>query len=188
MNQDEDNPTPWEPQPIPAEEFHKPDEWANINRAPHDQVSGVTYKRAMNIKGVLYAPLHAAPDMVDVWRGHGSAIVRWLFSEQAGTEEHLLEGATFAFLHDTTLAPGAVSGQRAYPDIGHILYVIAGQGILYHHPNAGSPVLARPLRPGDAALIQNGEYFNVANETTEALRLIIVGLKQQRKPSCPNES
>jgi len=188
MNQDEDNPTPWEPQPIPAEEFHKSDEWANINRAPHDQVSGVTYKRAMNIKDVLYTPLHAAPDMAEARQGHGPATVRWLFSEQAGTEEHLLKGATFVFLHDTSLAPGAASGQRAYLDIDHILYVIAGQGMLYHRPDTGSPILARPLRPGDAVLIQNGEYFNIANETTEALRLIVLGLKRQGKLLCQDES
>ena len=178
MNEDEDNATPWEPQPTPAEEFHKPDEWANINRAPHDQVSGVTYKRAMNIKRVQYDPLHPAPDMTDAWQGHGPAIVRWLFSEQAGTEEHLLEGTVFAFLHDTSLAPGAASGQCAHPDTDHILYVIVGQGMLHHRPDTGSPILARPLRPGDAVLIQSGEYYSITNEATEALRVIVLGLKR----------
>ena len=48
----DDREQPWEPSPIPAEDFHQDDDWVNINRAPHDEVSGVIYKRAANIKRV----------------------------------------------------------------------------------------------------------------------------------------
>ena len=106
--------TPWEPEPIDAETFHQ-GPWANINRAPYDQVSGVTFKRAPNIKRVRYSPADPAPEMPEPWQGSGDAVVHWLFSELPGTEEHLLEGATFAFLHDFTLAPGASTGQKANP-------------------------------------------------------------------------
>ncbi|MBN1875388.1 MAG: cupin domain-containing protein [Anaerolineae bacterium] len=173
----------WLPEPIPAEKFHKSDgcphpQWANINRAPYDQVSGVIYKRAMNIKLVQYAPAEPAPEMPEPWQGHGPTVVRWLFSEQPGTEEKLLAGATFEFLHDTSLAPGAATGQRAHPGVDEIVYVIAGQGMLYHCPTDGSPVLARPLRPGDAALIRGEELHSVANvmETGE-LRLLVLGVR-----------
>jgi quercetin dioxygenase-like cupin family protein len=176
MSKDQHKNEPWEPQPIAAEDFHQPGKNANINRAPHDQVSGLTYKRAMNIKRVQYEPLDPSPDMPELWQGHGSAVVRWLFSEQTGTVEHLLAGATFAFLHDIRFPPGASSGQQSHPGTDHILYVIDGQGMLYHRPSNGSPVLARPLRPGDAVLVRGSEYYSIANESEAELRLIVLGL------------
>lgn len=169
---------PWEPQPIAAEAFHK-EPWANINRAPYDRTAGVTYKRAANIKRVRYEPAEVAPEMPESWQGHGPAVVRWLFSEQPGTEEHLLEGATFAFLHDFTLPPGSATGQKRNPGLDKIYYVVDGQGMLYHRPTDGSPVVARPLRPGDAALIRGDEYHSIANESAEDdVRLIVLGLER----------
>lgn len=167
---------PWEPEPVDAETFHQ-EVWANINRAPYDQVSGVTFKRAANIKRVRYSPADPAPEMPEPWQGSGDAVVRWLFSELPGTEEHLLEGAAFAFLRDLTLAPGAASGQKAHPGLDRIYYVVSGAGMLYHRPTDGSPVVARPLRPGDAALVRGDEFHNVANETDADLRLLVLGLR-----------
>ncbi len=172
---------PWEPAPIPAETFHHPGQQANINRAPYDQVSGVIYKRAANIKRVQYTPADAAPEAPEPWQGHGATIVRWLFSEQAGTAEQLLRGAQFEFLHDTTISPGAATGQRAHAEVDEIFYVIAGNGTLYHRPHYGSPVIARPLRPGDAVLVRGGEYHNVANDGESGLRLLVLGLRR----TCP---
>ncbi|HOU12299.1 MAG TPA: cupin domain-containing protein [Anaerolineae bacterium] len=169
--------TPWEPEPVDAEVFHQ-DAWANINRAPYDQVSGVTYKRAPNTKRVRYTPADPAPEMPEPWQGSGDAIVRWLFSELPGTEERLLAGATFAFLHDLTLAPGAATGQKAHPGLLHLYYTVSGQGMLYHRPTDGSPVVARVLRPGDAALVRGDELHSIANETAADLRLLVVGLRE----------
>lgn len=177
MDENNQKETPWEPQPIAAEDFHRPGEKANINRAPYDQVSGVTYKRAMNIKRVHYEPLDPAADMPESFRGHGSAVVKWIFSERQGTAEQLLNDATFSFLHETRLPPDSSSGQQSHPGIDHIFYVIEGQGMLYHRPSDGSPVLARPLRSGGAALIRDSEYFSIANESEAELRLIVLGLK-----------
>ncbi len=169
----------WEAEPVPAEEFHTPDAWANINRAPYDEVSGLIYKRAASVKRVYYEPADPAPEMPEPWQGAGITIVRWLFSEQAGTEERLLQGTTFEFLHDTTLAPGASTGMQTHAGRDEIFYVIAGQGQLRHSSTPGSPVVARPLRPGDAVLVRGGEYHSVANlSTAEELRLIVLGLRK----------
>jgi mannose-6-phosphate isomerase-like protein (cupin superfamily) len=166
----------WEPEPVPAEVFHQDDQ-ANINRAPYDQAFGVTYKRAAHIKRVRYTPAEPAPEMPEPWQGSGDAVVRWLFSELSGTAEHLLEGATFAFLHDLILSPSASTGQKANPGLDKVYYVVSGTGRLYHRPTDGSPVIARVLRPGDAALVRGDEYHNVANEAdTGDLRMIILGL------------
>ena len=168
---------PWEPQPVSAEVFHQ-DAWANINRAPYDEVSGVIFKRAANIKRVRYEPVEIAPEMPEPWQGNGLAIVRWLFSEQSGTEEGLLNGADFAFLHDLALLPGSATGQKANPGVNKIYYVIGGQGILYHHPSYGAPMIARPLRPGDAVLVREDELHSLANETVDIeLRVVVVGLR-----------
>lgn len=167
---------PWEPEPVPAEVFHQGAQ-ANINRAPYDQAFGVTYKCAAHIKRVRYTPAEPAPEMPEPWQGSGDAVVRWLFSELPGTAEHLLEGATFAFLHDLTLPLGASTGQKANPGLDKIYYVVSGTGRLYHRPTDGSPVIARVLRPGDAALVRGDEVHNVANEGAEGdLRLIVLGL------------
>jgi mannose-6-phosphate isomerase-like protein (cupin superfamily) len=176
-----DSETPWEPEPIDAEAFHQ-DAQANINRAPYDQVFGMTFKRAAHSKRVRYSPAEPAPEMPEPWQGNGEAVVRWLFSESPGTAERLLEGATFAFLHDLTLPPGAATGQKAHPGLFYIYYVISGAGRLYHRPTDGSPVIARLLRPGDAALVRGDEVHNVANETESCdLRLIVLGLRGSKE-------
>jgi mannose-6-phosphate isomerase-like protein (cupin superfamily) len=175
--------TPWEPDPIPAESFHSAEGWANINRAPYDQVSGVLYKRAAVIKRVRYEPAAPAPEMPIPFQGNGAAVVRWLFSEQPGTEERLLEGRSFAFLHDLTLEPGAATGMQAQEAQDTLLYILEGEGRLHHCPSPGSPVITRVLRPGDAVLIRAGEQHRVANRSEEALlRLIVIGLTVQRCP------
>jgi mannose-6-phosphate isomerase-like protein (cupin superfamily) len=171
----DDHEQPWEPSPIPAEEFHQGDDGANINRAPYDEVSGVIYKRAANIKRVSYTPLHPAPDLSEPLEGNGEAVIRWLFSEQPGTEEGLLEGATFAYLQDVTLEPAASTGMTSQSE-ACILYVIEGRGQLHHRSDDGSPIVARPLRPGDAALIRAGEHHCVVNGSEERLRLFVLGL------------
>ena len=166
---------PWEPKPIPAEDFHQPEAWANINRAPHDQIAGVIYKRALNIKAVQYNKGQGAGGKEQ------AMVVRWLFSELSGTEENLLSDATFAFLHDVRVAPGGTSGEQSAEAEDRIYYVIAGAGMLYHRPTPGSPIVARPLRPGDACLIRAGEYHHLENKSEEAaLRLIVVGLNRSR--------
>ncbi len=173
----QDSETPWEPEPVDAAAFHQ-DAQPNINRAPYDQVFGVTFKRAAHSKRVRYNPAEPAPQMPEPWQGSGEAVVRWLFSELPGTAEHLLDGATFAFLHDLTLSPGAATGQKANPGLDKIYYVVSGMGRLYHRPTDGSPVIARVLRPGDAALVRGDELHSVANEAEDELRLIVLGLRR----------
>ncbi len=174
MSQDD---KPWEPKLIPAEVFHQSEGHVNINRAPHDKVSGVIYKRAMHIKRVQYEPLIPAPEMPDPWQGAGAAIVRWVFSEQPGTAENILKNRRLVFLHDTTLLPGSSTGMQSHTELDEVIYVLDGEGMLHHRPTDGSPVLARPLRPGDAALIYAGEYHSVANSDAGELRLIVLGLE-----------
>ncbi len=169
---------PWEPDPIPAEDFHREGEHANINRAPYDRIGGVVYKRAAHIVRVRYSPADPAPDMPDPWKGTGHTDVRWLFSEQDGSEEKLLVGRTFEFMHDTFLDPGASTGMRAHPDSDEVFYVISGTGQLYHRMNTGSPIVSRALRAGDAALVYAGEYHAIANIGHEPLHLIVIGLKR----------
>jgi mannose-6-phosphate isomerase-like protein (cupin superfamily) len=183
---------PYERAPIQAEDFHKPGTWSNINYAPYDidapylNAAGVIYKRATHIKRVRYTPLIPAPEMPEAWQGQGEAIVRWLFSEYgppsslSDTQEGLVKDQALVFVHDTTLMPGAFSGMQAHPDTDEILYVIAGGGMLYHRPDDGSPITARPLRPGDAVLIRGRQYHSIANAHNPAdapLRLMVIGLK-----------
>ncbi len=201
---------PYEPDPVPAEDFHGTGKWATINLAPYDidaphlNAAGVVYKRAAHSQRVRYTPLIPALEMPEPWRGRGEAIVRWLFSEcssvapqaQNRLREGLLEDRAFAFVHDTTIMPGASSGMEAHLDMDEILYVVAGEGMLYHRLTDGSPVIARPLRPGDAVLVRGGIYHSIANKAErvgspantnwpggegrpleEPLRLIVIGLK-----------
>jgi hypothetical protein len=170
---------PWEPVEIPASQFHLPDEWVNINRAPYDVISGVIYKQALNVKRVRYEPLDPVPDMPEPWQGCGAAVVRWLFSEQPGTEENLLSGAEFDTFLDIVLDPGASSGQMRHIGEARILYVISGEGLLYHRACVGCPVIARPLRVGDTVLIQDTEYYSIANHADETpFRLLLVGFRK----------
>ena len=168
---------PWESPAIPAEEFHRTDQWVNINRAPYDVISGVIYKPAAGIKHVRYAPLDGNADLPAPWQGTGTAVVRWLFSESAGTEENLLPQAEFLYLHEIVLEPGAAGGQNHHPDEICVLTIISGEGTLYHCACVGCPVVARPLRAGDCALIQPSEYYSISNvEGCAPLRFIRLGL------------
>lgn len=168
---------PWEPPAIPAEEFHSSDQWTNINRAPYDVISGVIFKPAVNIKRVRYAPLDGISDLPAPWQGTGAAVVRWLFSECAGTEENLLHQAEFLYLQDIVLDPGAAGGQNRHEDERCLHYILSGEGTLYHAACVGCPVVARPLRVGDSALIQPGEYYSISNvDGTVPLRFIRLGL------------
>jgi hypothetical protein len=169
---------PWQPPAIPAKEFHNQDQWVNINHAPYDVVSGVIYKPAGSIKSVRYEPLDEVKAVPTPWHGTGSAVVKWLFSELAGTEEKLLNHAEFLYLHDIVLGPGASSGQKRHTDNIGVIYIISGEGTLHHAACVGCPVVARPLRVGDAALIQAGEYYGISNVDSEtSLRFMRLGLK-----------
>jgi hypothetical protein len=168
---------PWEPEPISDGAFHAAEGWININRAPLDRTSGVVFKRAMAIKRVRYEPVDHAPEMPEPWRGRGAGVVRWLFSEAAGMDEGLLPRHTFRFMQELRLPPGAMTGHRAHTGIEALFYVIEGEGMVYHRPTPGSPILSRPLRPGDAMLVTGDELYSVANTHAEALlRLMVVGL------------
>lgn len=58
-----------------------------------------------------------------------------------------------------------------------ICYTLAGEGELQHRATPGSPIVVRPLRPGDVVLIQAGVSHRVQNKhADETLRLIILGL------------
>ena len=166
----------WTPEPIDAAAFHQPGR-ANINGAPYDRVAGVLYKRKAHIKRICYQPLDPAPDMPQDVQGEGSAVVRWLFSEWADTAEHLLEGRRFAFLQDVQLSPGARTGQRRTEGVDTILVVLSGEGQLWHRPQRGAPMIVRPLRPGDAALIEGTSYYSVVNvDAKRPLRFLRLGL------------
>lgn len=169
---------PWLPDPIPAERFSNGDGWANINRSPHDRVSGVVFKRAPAIKSVRCTPeLGAASMSVAGKPAQGEMVVRWLFSETPGTQEGLLSGRTFGHLQDLTLDPAAGTVHEAHPGLDTLLVVIEGRGMLRHRPTPGSPIIVRPLRPGDAALIAEAELFDVENVDAAApLRIILLGL------------
>jgi len=176
----------WAPAPVPEAKFWGEDGRANINRAPLDHVSGVIYKRSTSIKRVLQQPADPAahvpadtpPRGAAIPKvGHGEPVVRWLFSEQPGTDEGLLAGCSFLFLQELALAPESGTDHRDHPDRDTVLYVVAGCGVLYHRPSSGSPSVARPLRTGDAVLITAGELYSVCNESeSESLRLIVLGL------------
>jgi quercetin dioxygenase-like cupin family protein len=162
---------------LPEEEFLSDSGWSNINRSPYDRVSGVLYKRAMAIKSVQYTPLDPAPDMPEPWQGRGETLVRWLFSEEPGTEEGLLEKREFRALQVLVLAPGASSGQRSHPGRDTILCVVEGEGALSHRPSSGAPVLQRPLRKGDAVFIDGNELYSITNGDAEKeLRLVVLHL------------
>jgi len=169
---------PWLPDPIPAERFSNGDGWANINRSPHDRVSGVVFKRASAIKSVCYTPESGeAPISVAGRPVQGEMVVRWLFSETPGTQEGLLSGRSFAHLQDLTLGPAAGTAHEAHPGLDTLLVVLEGRGMLKHRPTPGSPIAVRPLRPGDAAFIAETELFDVENiDTATSLRVILVGL------------
>ncbi len=183
----------WMPDPVSAEgegatdisttsTFAGAEGWANVNRAPHDRVSGVIFKRAANIRRVRYTLSDSevscqTSDTGLECPGQGEADVSWIFSEQPGSEEGILAGHTFRYFQDVELLPGASTEQIEYAEWDAVLYVVAGEGRLLHRPSSGSPNIVRPLRSSDAALIRGGELFAIANASdTARLRLIILGL------------
>jgi hypothetical protein len=199
-----DDERPWMPQPrVPdtsastdistTAAFAGPDGWANVNRAPHDRVSGVIFKRGANVRLVRYAlggeaVERATPAGVPEYTGTGEADVRWVFSEQSGSQENVLGAHAFRYFQDVELLPGAATEQSSSPEQDTLLYVISGEGRLLHRPSLGSPSFVRPLRPFDAVVIRSKEWFAIANVSDSApLRLTILGLTpfQTAAGRCP---
>ncbi len=187
-DRDDGDTSSWLPDPVPAVRFHAASPRANINRAPHDRVSGVVYKRAAHIKTVRYDLVSESPQQMCLpltpdeagtgVSGRGTLNIRWLFSELEDLDEGLLKGRSFSYLQELNLAPGTATVEAAYSDLDTVLYVIEGYGELDHRPSAGSPMLVRPLRPGDAALIQANELYRIENRSSDApVRLMMLGLR-----------
>lgn len=178
MTKPTDNEQPEILEPISSNAFTQPEGWANINRTPYDEVSGVIYKRAVNIKCVRYTMMPTGTEpLCAEHTGKGEQDVRWVFSEQPGTEEGILASHTFRLLQDTELLPGAASQETAQSEQDTILYVLSGKGQLLHRPSPGSPNIVRPLRPFDAVLIRAKERFSIINTSeTTPLRMIMLGL------------
>lgn len=168
----------WEPEPVTEEKFFSGEGDVNINRAPLDAVSGVVYKRSAATKSVRLAIPEPDAGAPHPWQGRGTAVLRWLFSEHPGTAEGLLVGRTFAFLQELTVTVGSSTAERAQPDVDVALIVVSGVARLYHRPTAGSPVITRPLRVGDAALVRAGERYSIAGEgEADDACLIVLGLQ-----------
>lgn len=172
---------PWEPAPLPASAFETETGWANINRSPYDRVSGVLYKPAMAIKAVRHEPLDSAPELPELWQGRGATVVRWLFSEEPGTEEGILQNRSFRALQTLQLAPDAATGRRHHPGRDTILLVLEGNGKLRHQPAAGAPVVQRPLRTGDAVLIDGDERYSLTSgPAAVGLKVLVLHLAMSR--------
>ena len=108
--------------------------------------------------------------MPESWQVVGRRFVRWLFSEQAGTEEDLLVGATFAFLHDLTLTPGFVTARRPIPAwTSSTDRDERCRGCSTIAPPTAAPSLRGLCVLGDAALVRGGEYHNIANEGEDVM-------------------
>ncbi len=180
--------SPWLPDPVPAVRFHAESPRVNINRAPHDRVSGVVYKRAAHIKTVRYDLTSESPQQLSLpltpndaetgVSGSGFVDIRWLFSELDGLDEGLLKGRSFSYLQECILAPGAATAEATHADLATVICVLEGYGELAYRPSTGSPILVRTLRSGDAALIGANELVRLVNRSPDApLRLVILGLQ-----------
>jgi quercetin dioxygenase-like cupin family protein len=135
---------------VPGGDFHVPG--ASIYRGT---LGTAVNKKAADMAKVVYEPAHLNTSAEGMWRGAGRDFATWIFTEEQGLNERLLESG-LELLMDVTLEPGASVGYHVHRGTEEIYYLLAGSLTVATVATDGR-VHTETLQTGDAHLVRRGQ-------------------------------
>jgi quercetin dioxygenase-like cupin family protein len=135
---------------VPGDDFHKPGA-----RIYGGALGTAVNKKAEHMARVVYEPAHPNLAAEGMWRGAGRDFATWVFTEEPGLNERLLESG-LELLMDVTLEPGASVGYHVHRRTEEIYYLLAGSLTVATVAADGS-VHTETLQTGDAHLVRRGQ-------------------------------
>lgn len=112
-------------------------------------------KKAAHMAKVVYEPAHPNEKAEGMWRGQGRDFATWVFSEEPGLNERLLESG-LELIMDVTLEPGASVGYHVHRRTEEVYYLLAGS-LTVATVVAEGEVHTDTLQAGDAHLVRRGQ-------------------------------
>jgi quercetin dioxygenase-like cupin family protein len=151
---------------VPGGDFHVPDAkvYAGI-------LGTAVNKKAEHMAKVVYEPAHLNAKAEGMWRGQGKDFATWVFSEEPGLTEKLLESG-LELLMDVTLEPGASVGYHVHRRTEEVYYLLAGSLTVATVIGDGN-VHTETLQAGDAHLVRRGQGHS-CEAGSEGARFITV--------------
>jgi mannose-6-phosphate isomerase-like protein (cupin superfamily) len=104
---------------LTSEEYH------HGNEPTYDGENGISFKKSEHIAEVAYTPSHWNPDAKEGLTGEGKTTGRWLYNEEPGKSEGILE-SDIELIMDSQLEPNASIGLHKHIDTEEIYYLLTG--------------------------------------------------------------
>jgi quercetin dioxygenase-like cupin family protein len=112
-------------------------------------------KRSECMAHVVYAPAHENAAEQGLRRGRGKDFATWVFCEERGKAEGLLQSG-LELVIDARLEPGAAVGLHVHAETEEIYYLLEGALTMTTRAPDGREH-EEALRPGDAHLVKVGQ-------------------------------
>ena len=112
-------------------------------------------KRSECMAHVVYEPAHENPSEQGLLRGAGKDFATWVFCEERGKAEGLLQSG-IELVIDARLEPGAAVGMHVHAETEELYYLLEGALEMTTRAPDGREH-EEALRPGDAHLVKRGQ-------------------------------
>jgi mannose-6-phosphate isomerase-like protein (cupin superfamily) len=134
---------------------------------------GESFKKSEYIAEVEYTPSHWNPDAKKGMKGAGKTTGRWLYNEEHGKAEGILN-SSIELVMDSQLEPNASIGLHEHTDTEEIYYLLSGTltiTLIRHQQDT-----IQTLSPGDCHRVAPGEshFIQAGND---GARFMVIAAK-----------
>lgn len=149
------------------------DAYHNTDAPTYDDVTDGSLKHNDSMAVVRYEPSHYNPQAPEGKTGSGVTMGRWVFNEEPGKAEGLLQSNIELFM-DSSLEPHASIGYHRHTETEEIYYLLSGTLSIELTDENSTRLLE--LKVGGAHLIKPGQsHYVQAGE--EGARFIVVAAR-----------
>ena len=157
---------------VPGTDFHH-----DLPGIYSDSIGWAVYKSNQAMAKVRYDALHFNSAEIGDRRGQGGLFVTWIYSEEDGTAEQLLE-SSLEFVMDTYLEPNSSVGLHLHAQTEEIYYLLEGSLIVTVVRSDGSKEAKETLLPGDSHLVRHRQG-HTAKAGDQGARIIVIGARPE---------